>query len=542
MKVLFAIGQDTSNRVQNTVLEEFENKFSKGFDYKSEYYIEGVLKCLQEEEFNALVLNEELEKVSVDIDVIDKITDLYPDLQVIFAINDNHKESEYVNRLYALGVYDALYYSDFSVDTLAELLYNERTKKQAKDYYGIDEKIDDIEIRFQVTPINEEELTKTISSLEQSIHDGNLNEIFKLVDKEYNTKEMCYLLTMLPNSISEELIKSKDRVYAKYQKIVQKEIGKIETHKEKTKEVEPKIKYIERIKEVPKTKIEKVEVIKEVPVEKEKTVVIEKEIFKVSQVRYDSTIAVVSNAPTGKSFISWNLAHALSQNYKVALINIDDYSSACALCGIVESGEASLYDIENKSFKQIVQEGVAVSKNLTVYSGKFGERAELRRNTLMQLVSAIRAENNSIIIIDTATGYNSNLMSAANLANDILFVYTMNNVHIRMNELLLQRLNEEANSKNIIAILNNVYRSSKEYKNILTHLEKSNKFKDVVTLNNCGERTYDYMHSKTCNYLKENNEFTRDIDVLINALKLQGRQSNNVVKKNPFIKLLRRNK
>lgn len=526
MKVLFAIGQNTSNEVQENILEEFRNRYDKSFNYKSEYYVDGVLKCLDEEKFDVLILNEELENEPVNLEIIDKITDHHPNLKVIFAINDNHREDDYTDRLYAIGVYDSLYFSDFETDNLISLLNCQRNKRQAKEYYGIDEKIEDIDIKFQVTPLTEEEITKTISSLQQSIENGNLDDIFKQVSKEYNAKEMCYLLTVLPNNIGDILSSSNNKIYSKYQKKVHKQINTINTTSP-----EKEIKYV--VKEVPVEKIQYVdrvkEVIKEVPVEieKEKTVVVEKEIFKVSKVRFDSIITLVSDCSSGKSYITWNLAHALAQNYKVAVVNIDRCSSANAYFGTVDNKNLPLDNIENKSIKQVLEEGISINKNLTLFTGKFGEQAELNRNVLPQLISAIQSEEYSIIIIDTETGYSRNLISAINLANDILFVYSMDNSHIRMNDLLIKRLNEELHLNNTVAVLNNAYKNSKEYSNVIQYLEKSNQFKDVIAVNNCGENSYDYMYSKTCNYLKDNNEFTRDLEVLINTLRLQNNIPNN---------------
>lgn len=131
MKVLFAIGQDTSNSIQENILKQFQMKYNKSFEYKSEYYVEGAMKCLEEAEgqYDVLILNETLENVAVDTKLIDTITDLYPNLQVILAIDDKHKEDDYTSKLYTLGVYDALYFSDFTDENLLELLDSRRSKK-----------------------------------------------------------------------------------------------------------------------------------------------------------------------------------------------------------------------------------------------------------------------------------------------------------------------------------------------------------------------------------------------------------------------------
>ena len=63
-------------------------------------------------------LNELLENQPVDIQILDNIIDQYPDLKVIIGIDDKHKEDDFSNRLYALGVYNCLFFSDFKVDNL----------------------------------------------------------------------------------------------------------------------------------------------------------------------------------------------------------------------------------------------------------------------------------------------------------------------------------------------------------------------------------------------------------------------------------------
>lgn len=520
MKVLFAIGQDTSNSVQNNVLEEFQKKFNKIFTYKSEYYIDGVLKCLREEKFDVLVLNEELEKVAVDMGVIDTITDLYPDLQVILGISDKHKESEYINRLYALGVYDALYFSDFKVDNLIDLLNCNRTKKQAKDYYCIDEKMDDIEIKFQVTPISEEELTKTISSLEQSLNDGNLNGIFKQVDKEYNTKEMCYLLTMLPNKISEALINSKDKVYTKYQKIVQKEINKIETRKEAAKEVKTQIKYIEKIKEVPK--IQKVEVIKEVPVVEEKIKIIEKEVTRDIEVLSDSVITLLSNSPTGKSFLGWNLAHAFAkQGYNTALINTDLCNSSNFFFGI-EDDEPVLENItsKNKNLQDLVNGGYVINDNLVIYTGEFGKASCINKEVFSKLLGKLRADND-IVIIDPSSGLNENLMIALQYSNINIVVSDLDYSHLEMNLRFLDNISTLINRNKTIGVINNIQEGSKKIKEVEKVLKEKNFFKEIIKIRNAGPTSYDYINTDTCNYLEGDSKFTEDFKVLLDILRVR---------------------
>lgn len=529
MKVLFAIGQSTDTTIQDKVLNKYEQLYGKKFSYECEYYVDGVIKYLSENQVDILVLNELLENEPVDIPTIDKITDHYPDLKVIIGLDNRHKEDEFTDKLYALGVYDCLFFSDFNVDNLIGLFHQGRTKKQAKDYYEIEDS-NSIDIQFQVTPITDDILMNTINTLNESIENGTINEIFAQVDKEFTQKEMCYLLTVLPINILNKLKETEDSNYKKYYEIIQNEIERtdpeevIEKDNNTEKPAQVKTEIVEKIK--------KVEVIKKVNVEKTKPVIVEKEVYKVSKVRYESIIAVISNCPSGKSFLSWNLAYALSANYDVAVICIDDFSMANSYFGTIDEYPA-LFEIDEKEIPQIVEEGIQITDKITLYTGEFGSKAEINKNLFNQLVSTIHSSNN-IVILDVATGYNKNLSKVVKMANDILVVYTMSNGHVRLNNMLLEQLDEELYGKNMTAVINNAHKTSKEFSSCKTYLKKSKMFNNIVEISNCGDTTYDYINSKTCNYLKDNNDFSNDIDVLINTLRLQGKDQKKRTKKSMF--------
>ncbi len=266
----------------------------------------------------------------------------------------------------------------------------------------------------------------------------------------------------------------------------------------------------------------------------DKKPVIEKEVLKVVTFRSDSIITFISNASTGKSYLSWNLAHALSKMYKVAYINIDESNTASCYFGIDEDREYLPFnDIDRKNLKDIVEEGYRVNKNLIVYTGSFGVKINIKNEVLFKLINQLRSDNN-VVIIDTATGFNDNLITAINYSNDIVFVYDLDNAHLKLNEMLLDKIDGNINSNNTIAIINNVVNGSKELNSINKYLKGTSKFKDVLSIRNCGQATYDYMYSSTCNYLQDDNEFSSDIDILIETLKLQGKEKNSSSKKGIF--------
>lgn len=280
-----------------------------------------------------------------------------------------------------------------------------------------------------------------------------------------------------------------------------------------------------------------IEIEKEVIKEVEVPVIIEKEVLKVTSFKSDSVITFLSAAPTGKSFLSWNIAYALSRHYKVAYVNIDSFCSANSFFGIEKKDCIPLKDIESKTLRDLVNEGYEVNKNLTVYTGEFGVKPYLKNDVFFKVLNQLRSENN-IVIIDTASGFSDNLVSALNYSNDVIFVYDLDNSHLKMNNILLKRLEGILNKNNTISVINNVYEGSNELINVDKYLKSLDCFKEVVSVSNCGKTTYDYIYSNTCNYLKDQTDFTDDLEVLISNLKLQGKQKGDRNKESLGKKLL----
>lgn len=294
----------------------------------------------------------------------------------------------------------------------------------------------------------------------------------------------------------------------------------------KDKDTEAEVKYVEK------------EVIKEVIKEVEKPVVVEKIVEKVSTFRSDAVITFLSNCSSGKSFLSWNVAYALSRYYKVAYINMDSANSANSYFKIDNIDEYPLVDIERRSLKELSKLGFRINDNLFVYTGRFGERTYINNGFLLKILNQLRAENN-ILIIDTASGYTDNLMLAINLSNDLVMVYDCDYGHVNLNDQMMDKVSQYTPIRPI-AVVNNSFKESRELTMVRKHLKDSSIFKDIISINNCGKGTYDYIHTNTCNYLRDKSEFTDDLELLINSLKLQCEGDSSGVFSKLFNKFKRR--
>lgn len=249
-------------------------------------------------------------------------------------------------------------------------------------------------------------------------------------------------------------------------------------------------------------------------------VIIEKEVYREVQVIANSVITVVSAAPTGKSFISWNLAYALAErDYSVALINIDRCNSSTIFFGIEDEKNIAFKNLSSKTLKDITKSCYMPNDNLKVYTGKFGSKTYLDTDMFFKILSSIRAECD-VVIIDTDSDFEDNLITALEYSNLNLFVFDLDNAHIQMNLLLLDKIKKILNERRTIAVINNIYEENKYFKTAREFIsELEFKFKEIVSISNAGTTTYDYVYTKTCNYLKDKTNFRSDLESLLSTIR-----------------------
>lgn len=261
-KVLFAINQDSDKTIENQILNCFKEDTGKEFIFRSEYYLDGVEKALLEEEYDVLILREDLENTNeVTLEFLDKITDRYPELNITFIISDEHVKDEYVKTIFNIGIYNVLYKRDFTITNIVDLIENNRTKADAKSYLNFSD-IQEIYSKEELEEISDEILEQTLFSLKNCTID-NISYVFDEINSQFTLGQMLFLVSMLPEDIQKLLQEADNNLYKRYKERlgnririeVQKEFEVIE--KEKVKVVEKKV-----IKEVVK------EVVKPVYIEK----------------------------------------------------------------------------------------------------------------------------------------------------------------------------------------------------------------------------------------------------------------------------------
>lgn len=251
-----------------------------------------------------------------------------------------------------------------------------------------------------------------------------------------------------------------------------------------------------------------------------KVKIIEKEVTRDIQVLGDLVLTLVSNAPTGKSYLGWNLAYALSkQGYKIAYINTDSCNSANFYFGI-DDDEPTFQDVRNKSLQDLVDSGYKINDNLAVYTGEFGKPSAISKEVFSKLLGRLRADNN-IVLIDPASGFNDNLLIALQYSNVALVVSDLDYSHLEMNLRFLDKINTFLNKNKTVAVINNIQEKSNKIKEVEKVLKQKDLFKDIIKIRNAGNTSYDYINTDTCNYLEDESEFTEDFKILLDILRVK---------------------
>lgn len=260
-------------------------------------------------------------------------------------------------------------------------------------------------------------------------------------------------------------------------------------------------------------------------IEKEKIIEKKVEVEKIKEVEImdNSVISFFSAAPTGKSFLSWNLAHALSEReYETVLINVDKGYSANSFFNIDE-------DELEVECKPILKEFV-LKENLKVYTGPILSEEKISNDEFNELLNSLRI-NNDIVIVDTNSEVDENTLIALKYSTINVLIFDLDNMHNQFNLNLIDKLNGYINFKKTIAVINNAYRRSKELEYIKEFINKISKdFKDVIIIENAGSKTFDYIHTNTCNYLEDKDKFGGDFENLLNALKAKKKRKGIIQK------------
>ena len=229
MKVLFAVSNDNQSSL---IIKKYSEKYKEIITSKNVYYFNAIIKELQKDKtYDAIVIGEDLEPISnnnydsIDKFLFDKLDNISDeaykttgeDIPIILICSDRRtKSDQLLVKLFGIGIYNALLGNDRNVETVCNLIYKPRSKKEAKSYY----KIGSDEVNYE--PGNESEVSeneiKNILSHYKKLGNNEKKyvESFDSIASQYNDTQLRIIIKFLPNNVKNVLEKKSE----KYQKLV----------------------------------------------------------------------------------------------------------------------------------------------------------------------------------------------------------------------------------------------------------------------------------------------------------------------------------
>ena len=222
MKVLFAVSNE---KITEQVVAKYQVMYNELLSYKEVYYYNAVVKELEKtKDYNAIVIDESLESVSNDkgdqylLNNLDAITDVAVNNDntqipiILICKADRQPAEEFLEKIYKIGIFNALILKDRKISKICEYINNPRNKKDAKKYYQIN--VDDTEV---VADTEEDSIAKTElkNILNYYAKLGNdtskYSETFDRIAEQYTDVELVYIIARFPENVKNILINENQR-------------------------------------------------------------------------------------------------------------------------------------------------------------------------------------------------------------------------------------------------------------------------------------------------------------------------------------------
>ncbi len=213
MKVLFAVNND---KISEAVIKKYPKEYKELLSYKNVYYFNAILKEIQNDKsYDRIVISEDLEPfVNTNNDSIDNF--IFSNLDRISdeAQGNDGKEisiilicserrtfgSGILNKLFSIGIYNALIGNDRSMDNLCKLINRPRNKKEAKLYYKIDQAT--YESAMESGEVSETEIQNILNHFKKlGKSTDRYTDSFNNIAGQYTDDQLKLIINVLPMKV-----------------------------------------------------------------------------------------------------------------------------------------------------------------------------------------------------------------------------------------------------------------------------------------------------------------------------------------------------
>ena len=214
MKVLFAVNNE---KTSDAIIKKYQSMYKEIISWKNVYFFNAIIKELQKDKsYDRIVIGEDLEPYTnnnyevIDnflFDKLDAISDeasnsTEGDIPIIVIATDRRDKGDSILvKLFGIGIYNVLLGKDRSMENVCRLIYQPRTKKEAKIYY----KIESDEVEYQsINPdiVPEDEMNNIIRHYKKIA--GNEEQYvssFEDIASQYTQTQLKIIAAKLPLNV-----------------------------------------------------------------------------------------------------------------------------------------------------------------------------------------------------------------------------------------------------------------------------------------------------------------------------------------------------
>ncbi len=206
MKVLFAVSNE---EISDRIIKKYQKDYREILAYKNVYYFNAILKEIQKDKtYDRIVVSEDLEPFAnnnydtIDkfiFDKLDSISDEAGEIPIILICTERRaKSSNFLVKLFSLGIYNALLGNDRSMDQVCKLISRPRGKKEAKMYYKID--ADDANYKAEnENEVSEIEIQNILTHFKKlGRNTEKYTESFNNIAAQYTDEQLKIIINCLP--------------------------------------------------------------------------------------------------------------------------------------------------------------------------------------------------------------------------------------------------------------------------------------------------------------------------------------------------------
>lgn len=214
MKVLFAVNNE---KVSEAIIKKYQTMYKEIISWKNVYFFNAIIKELQKDKsYDRIVIGEDLEPYAnnnyevIDnflFDKLDSISDEASnsregDIPIILIGTDRReKGNPLLVKLFGIGIYNVLLGQDRKIENVCKLIYQPRTKKEAKTYYRIES--DDVEYQaIDPDSVSETEIQNIIRHYKKLGKDeAKYIESFNDIAEQYTDTQLKLITKFLPLNV-----------------------------------------------------------------------------------------------------------------------------------------------------------------------------------------------------------------------------------------------------------------------------------------------------------------------------------------------------